>query len=410
MTHPTDHPSSPDRPDGPPGPDIGSLQAQGQRPAAVLLSLSASFALIGASVAMYGPLTPDLISSGVLPAAWGGAVVGAHSSGALVAVAACAAATGPASLRWRPPFAALVLASGGVVIATATGAAEVLAGAVLVGAGFGTLASDLNAAAVRRFTNGPVVVNGLNAAFGCGAVGAPLLLATTGARPASAFAALAVLALACAPLLALTAERESRTQPTPVAVRGVRPVRPAYPPWRRLVLVGAAAAVEASLVAWGANAVIAAGGSVAAASAAMSGHFAVFVLARLACVPLSGRQSPQRLLAGSLTLTAGSLGLMTLGPSAAVGLVAAGVIGAAFPNALLWSLAPADRRISPALGTPMIVMAAMVGGLLGPLGSGLAAAALTTGPLTVTAVLAAVVAAALLQASRSNAAPLIAGC
>lgn len=372
---------------------------QAPRPdaSAVLLSLSASFALIGASVSMYGPLTPVLVESGLLPAAWGGAVVGAHSAGALAAVAACALATGPASLRWRPCVAALVLGGGGLVVATAANTVTVLAGAMLVGAGFGALASDLNGAALRRFTSGPVVVNGLNAAFGCGAIGAPLLLATTGARPTTAFAAVAALALLVAPLLAVTSERSGPGGAQPAAgVEVCQPARRTRPPSRRLVVVSAAAAVEASLVAWGASAVIADGGSTQAASAAMSGHFAVFVLARLACVPLAGRLSARVLLAGSVTLTAGSLVLLALGPSAALGLVAAGVVGAAFPNALLWSLERRDRQVSRTLGPPMVVMAAMVGGLVGPVGSGLVSEALGTRPLTVIAVVAAAAASAVL--------------
>jgi len=166
-----------------------------------------------------------------------------------------------------------------------------------------------------------------------------------------------------------------------------------------LVVVGAAAATEGSLVAWGVDAILADGGSVAAAAAAMSGHFAVFVLARLVCVPLSARLSPRVLLTGSLTLTAMSLAVIAIGPEAPLGLVAAGVVGAAFPNGLLWSLEPRCRPVSRTLGPPAVIMAAMVGGIVGPLSSGLAGDSLGTTPLAVTAVLAGAVSVALLTST-----------
>jgi MFS transporter, FHS family, glucose/mannose:H+ symporter len=137
-----------------------------------------SFVLIGALSSFYGPLIPIFeVRFGLGPSA-AAAVLSSHAVGAFIGVVGASQA-----LRWMTNRAFLVLAMailavGFIVLAVAPAWSIVLAGAGIVGIGFGFLDLGVNQLFAYSFgVRAGTMLNVLNGVFGIGAVAGPLIVA-----------------------------------------------------------------------------------------------------------------------------------------------------------------------------------------------------------------------------------------
>ncbi len=374
-------------------PMAGTLRLDGPSVAACL----SAFVLIGASQALHGPALSGLATRfGIEPAA-AALVVGAHWSGALVAVLALLSSRIDAAVPARPAIACLAIGTGALGVAHAPAFGAVLCASAFVGAGYGWLTVGLNALFARgAASRGPVMVNLLNAAFGIGAIAAPLAMVRLGLDHRSAFEALGVVALLVAPCLLRVEDRDRRAvprrcpepSPKPCLESGPRPpvgaspggARTAFGAAEALTLLGVATVIafEASLAAWGVSALSATGLGEADATLALATYFAVFLGMRLAAVGLSVLVEPRTLLLATLGVALIACLAATVAPVPATFFAATGVVGAAFPAAFLWASA---RLGEHPRGAPIIVAAALCGGIAGPVTIGQLARATGDGAL-----------------------------
>ncbi len=259
--------------------------------AGVVFAGLASFVLMGAGQALYGPSLPALargLGTGTEAAAL---VIPAHWLGSAAGVAAMFRAGGRAGPR--PALAAL--AAGAALIAAGAGLGSTLAGAALFGAGYGASTVMWNRRFLAAFgARGPSMLALLNAVFAVGAILAPLGLVALGGAPGAAFAGLAAVAA-----VVLLAARPSPEPAAPEAAAG------RFVPHFDILAFGAAGVgLEASLIGLGPLALIGLGQGEAAAAGSLSAFFLAFLAARLALVPLAGRIAPFGLYALAMAATA----------------------------------------------------------------------------------------------------------
>lgn len=310
-----------------------------------------SFVLMGAGQSLYGPAVPAFAREFGIGTGQAGLLVSAHWVGAALGVALMYLAGD----RVTPRMTLAAMAAGAGGIALGAGWWVTLAAAVLFGFGYGLATVIYN----RRFLavfgpRGPSMLAFLNAIFGIGAIGAPLVFVAIGGEPALAFAMVAVLAVATFVF--------ARVAPAPAAAEGsAGPFRP------RLGIMGFGAlaiGTEACLIGLGPTGLIARGVSEAGAAQLLSAFFAAFLVARLALVPLAGRVVPFVLLAASLSVVgACALALAAGGPVWLF--VAMGAAAALFfPAFYMAGVAQmgVDARVAPVL-----VASGLVGGICAPL-------------------------------------------
>ena len=341
-----------------------------------LAACLSAFALIGASQALHGPALPGLAVRFGVDSAAAVLVVGAHWSGALVAVLALLPARVEAAVPSRPAIACAAIGIGALGLAHAPTFGAALCASAAVGAGYGWLTVGLNSLFARGAAGrGPVMVNLLNAAFGVGAIAAPLAIARLGLGHRPAFEALGVAALVVAPFLVRTEDRHRRCVPDTTGRDRAghdrtgrdRPADPDAARTLTLLGVGLVIAFESSLAAWGPSALRDSGVDETGATLALALYFAVFLGARLAAVGLSLLIEPRALLLATLGGASIACLAAPFVPGPATLFAAAGVVGAAFPAAFLWATARLGE--SPSGGSssgPIIVAAALCGGVAGP--------------------------------------------
>lgn len=358
----------------------------------LFVSGSAGFLLIGVYGAAVGVVLPEFTrvfglsdgAVGLFPAVWG--------LGSVLIVAA--GTMGVRGLTAR--LSALLLALGGVLIATGAGWLPTLLGAFLAGAGFGITASHVNRAFLTGFgPRGPSMVGLVNAINAIGLVAAPLLLVAAGGSPRLLYAALAMFAVAC---MALYPAREDGFAG---ALRGLPPLG------RReiglLALITGSTVIESGLAAFSALALIALGRAADHAYLLVSAYFAAFFLGRLSLYWLTRHVAPERLLlAAAIGAACGAA--LAMGGLAEAGYVLTGAfVGIAFPSAYIWQarlLGPDPRMASS------MVLAGLTGGVIGPvLFAAVLGVAGVANLFLLTTIVAAVLSLAIIRSLSQNAPP-----
>lgn len=319
--------------------------------AALLLSGIASFILMGAGQSVYGPALPAF--SRLFD-------IGLGSAGFLITAHWVGCAFGVGTMFWvgsratpRHVVAAMVL--GSVLVASSLSFAAVLLGAALFGAGYGAATVVFNGRVLQVF-GGTGMLSLMNACFGIGAIGAPLVFVGLNNAPAPTFALFAIVALA------VWVFSGRVKHPVPVAMNAApTPLKLDLP---ILTFHAIAIGIEASLIGLGPAALMATGASEVWAAQLLSIFFIGFLLARVSLFFVAHLVAPFVL---STLAVAGvglsSLGAATLSPD--IFFVTMGFCaGAFFPTIYV----AATRRMgdNPRV-SPVIIAAGLIGGILMPL-------------------------------------------
>ncbi|HVG47781.1 MAG TPA: hypothetical protein VM899_06555, partial [Rubellimicrobium sp.] len=164
----------------------------------LFLSGALAFLTAGAGPALYGVALPVWSNRFGLAAGEAGAILSAGGAGALVAVLGGLAGLPGLGLR----LGLATVALGTTLLALAPSWGFLLAAGFVAGLGFGQVMAAVNRAFLRGFgERGPGMVGLVNAVYGLGAIGSPLLFLAAGGCPPAVY--LAIAALAATALLAL---------------------------------------------------------------------------------------------------------------------------------------------------------------------------------------------------------------
>ncbi|OYU40973.1 MAG: hypothetical protein CFE33_02545 [Pseudorhodobacter sp. PARRP1] len=319
-----------------------------------LLTISiASFILMGAGTALYGPALPVFARSFDIQIGTAGLLISAHWIGCSIGVAAMFA-VGP---RATPQWVVALMTLGVALMAVGLSWALTLLGAVLFGAGYGCATVVFNPRMLRAFgARGPAMLSLLNATFGIGAIGAPLVFVALGNDPVLSFAICAVIGVAitaCAGPAGRTANVAATTSTLPFRLH--------IP---MLVFGAVAISVEACLTGLGPTALIKAGLSETAAAQLLSAFFLAFLAARL-CLMVVATWLPAFTLFTLALLGACASALIAGLWSPGAGFVALGFFaGMFFPTEYV----TATRKMgdNPKVA-PTIIASGLVGGVCAPL-------------------------------------------
>ncbi len=309
-----------------------------------------SFVLMGAAQSLYGPALPAFARAFGIATGQAGLLVAAHWVGSVLGV-------GAMFLRGDqigPRLALLAMALGAGVVGSGIGWVATLAGALVLGLGYGASTVIYN----RRFlmifgAQGPSMLAALNAIFGIGAIGAPLVFVAIGSDPGAAYLAVAAL---CAVTLALAG-------PVPPIANANGPAGRFTPRPVILTFGAVAIGIEACLIGLGPTALIAQGQPEARAAELLSLFFVAFLAMRLALVGFAARIQPFSLylaaMTGAAVCAAGSALTAHAGWFVAIG----GCTGLFFPGYYMAGTLQmgADRRVAPTL-----IAAGMAGGIAAP--------------------------------------------
>jgi fucose permease len=323
-----------------------------------VVAIAATFLLLGMVVGAFGPLLEHLTRRfGVsLPVA--GSTISIYFAGGLVGVFAAMRAMEDLSGRALVVAADGVAAAGCVAVALAPSWPVFLAGAFVIGVGFGALVLGLNQlVAYSEGARRAALLSGLNGAYSAGAVVGPILVALFAAAH---FAALYLGAAVTA--LALVAGTRGIGGRLPVGAG--RPGRPEL-----LVLIFVAGfvgyvGVENGAGGWMASHLESVGVSSQAAATYTSGFFLALMAGRFLMTLAPARvPEPAIVLTGSavavILLLAASIGVLAPWAYIATGLA----ISPIFPTGIVWlaRLRPGDARAGS-----WLFPATAVGGIAGP--------------------------------------------
>jgi hypothetical protein len=322
--------------------------------AGLVIAGMVSFVLLGAGQSIYGPALPAFGRAFGIDTGAAGLLIPAHWVGS---------ATGVAAMYLRgdsivPRHALAPVALGTTLVAAGPGFEMTLAGALIFGIGNGMSTVIYNRRILALFADrGPAMLALLNAIFGIGAIGAPLVFVALGSSPAVAFGGVAVLAA----LTFLAAGGIGPIEGPPAVAGGFRPH------WPALALGAAGVGIEACLVGLAPLALIAQGLGEAAAARFLSAFFATFLVARLLLVAAAHLIAPGTLYLGAMV----AAGLLTAAQVLTgwpwffvLSGAAAGLFFPAFYVAATRAMGD-DPRVAPT-----IIAAGLAGGILAPLALG----------------------------------------
>lgn len=320
--------------------------------AALLFAGVATFVMMGAGQALFGPVLPVYVRTFSLSEGEAGLFVALLWVGCFLGVGVMyfrGAVIGP-----RHALAAMAAGTG--LMALSLGWVATLAGGVLFGVGYGMATAVFNPRVMRAFgAKGPSMLSLLNATFGIGAIAAPLVFVWLGSDPAWSFGLVALVLLA---IFALAG---------PAGRKGVAPSGPVKafrPHWGILAFGALAIGMEASLAGLGPTALIRAGVEETRASELLSLFFVVFLLARVALIFIAHRVEPFVLYSASIgSAFVFALGAVFLSP--AVFFVAMGAsAGVFFPGYYVTASGKMGEDIRV---PPTIVASGLVGAIITPL-------------------------------------------
>lgn len=320
--------------------------------AGLLFAGVATFVMMGAGQALFGPVLPVYVRDFSLTEGEAGLFVALLWVGCFLGVGLMYFK----GARIGPRHTLAVMAAGAGLMAASPAWGLTLAGGVVFGMGYGMATAVFNPRVMRAFADkGPSMLSLLNATFGIGAIAAPLVFVWLGSDPARAFGIVAALILAIW-LFAGPAGREGAAPPG--EIKAFRP------DWAILGFGLIAIGMEASLAGLGPTALIRAGVEEHQASRLLSAFFVVFLLARVALIFVAHRVQPFVLYA----VAVGSAALFALGAvlwSPAVFFVAMGAsAGMFFPGFYVTASAKMgeDMRVPPT-----IIASGLVGAICAPL-------------------------------------------
>ncbi len=318
-----------------------------------------SFAIIGASQAMYGPALPGFTESFNLQPGAAGLIVSAHSAGAILGVLSSVPLARLAIARYRVGASFAFLLLGALLIGVELSWPLALLGGLTLGIGFGTLALGINSLyAVGYGRRSPAMVNLLNAIFGIGGMLSPLLFLVDFAHSGMPYFILAGVTAVLLPLALLMDDR----LPT-MGVDAPRLAKRRGTLLAFMVLLGLGVGVEASTVGYAATYLISVGVSADGATTATSFFFLLFMLGRLAIIPISLRVKSHQIVLGSLLLTTILLAVANVAFMAPFVVVLSGAaIAIYFPNCFNWL----NEVFGAANDTAYMMGGALVGGMLVP--------------------------------------------
>lgn len=320
--------------------------------AGLLFAGVATFVLMGAGQALFGPSLPVYVREFSLTEAEAGLFVALLWVGCFLGVGLMyfkGARVGP-----RHTLAVMALGAGG--LAASPNWVLTLVGGMVFGMGYGMATAVFNPRVMRAFgKRGPSMLSLLNATFGVGAIAAPLVFVWLGSNPAWTFGVVAA-ALLAVWALAGPAGREG--------VAPVGPVKAFRPHWGILAFGALAIGMEVSLAGLGPTALIRAGIGETRASELLSLFFLVFLLARVGLIFIAHRVEPFAL----YTASVGSAALFAMVAAVwlpAVGFVAMGAsAGVFFPGYYVTASGKMGEDIRV---PPVIVASGLVGAIVTPL-------------------------------------------
>jgi MFS family permease len=321
--------------------------------AALLFAGVASFILMGVGQSIYGPALPAFARGFDVSLGTAGLLISAHWIGC---------ALGVALMFWigarvTPRHVVLGMGLGAALIAIAPNFPLVLLGGFCFGAGYGAATVVFNGRVLRAFgARGTAMLSLMNACFGIGAIGAPLVFVALHNQPAPTFA----LSAAIAAVIWLFSGPASRPEP----VSGTAPALAFKMDLPLLTFHGIAIGTEASLIGLGPAALMATGASETWAAQLQSIFFVGFLLARVSLFFVSHLLPPFALTRIAVTGAAvASLCAALFTPDIAF-VVMGFCAGAFFPT--IYVAATRKMGDSPRV-SPTIIAAGLIGGILIPL-------------------------------------------
>ncbi len=339
-----------------------TARASARLPNAILLVAGVmTFIVMGAGQSLYGPALPALARTYAMGVAEVGVLISAHWVGCAVGVGALFVA----SHRFAPRDCALLMMVGAGLIGTAFAWWSTLLGGFVFGIGYGFATVMFNRRFLTGFgARGPAMVSLVNALFGIGAIGAPLMFVHLGSNVGLSYALIAGFAVVTAALAFLVRGRDQG-----VAQAAARP----YTIHAGILTLGVCAiGTEACLIGLGPVALIALGKTEVQAAELLSAFFAAFLGIRLALALAAHLIAPLTLLIAALLIATLGCGVaLTVSPSA--GFILLGVCaGLFFPPYFVCATALMgnDPRV-----TPTIIAAGLLGGIASPLVFGVVMAA-----------------------------------
>lgn len=312
----------------------------------------ASFVLMGAGQALFGPALPTYERLLAITTAQAGWIVSAFWVGCFLGVAAMYFI----GTRVTPRSGLAGLAVGAVLLASGGTWLPVVAGSVLFGAGYGLLTAVFNPRVLAVFgPRGPSMLSLLNATYSIGAIAAPQVFIALGGDPELVFGLMAVLAAA----LWLAAGPAGRVEVAVAAQSGGFRLS-----WPILIFGAFAIGMEASLVGLGPTALVRAGLSEESAANLLSLFFVAFLAGRIALVFLAHLVPGFAIYTVAVALAALCSFGVAMGSAAwffpPMGLAT----GLFFPG---YYVTAAARMGSDARVAPVIIGMALIGAILSPL-------------------------------------------
>jgi FHS family glucose/mannose:H+ symporter-like MFS transporter len=323
------------------------------------------FVLMGAVAASLGAALPALRQHFDVGAARGGSLVSLFNLGSFLVIAIC----GFGQRRLRPKATITVVlaafAAGCVGIFLAPDWTLLQAAAVVTGGGWGGLVLSLNTAFAQGFGDrGVLMVNMLNAAWGAGAIGGPLLegaLVHVNARVL--FLGAGIAAILCVPVRRFALVLSE----SPAGVGQAARLLPAKA--IKLVLPFAAIgllydALENGVGAWESTHLTWIGFSTAAAAQIAGSYWAGLTIGRLIIPVVASKLAPSTLVFSGICVANLALWSTAWSPFTPYGYALAGLgLAPVLPTTLAWV---ARFTPTPQTVNAVILMAAMLGGVISP--------------------------------------------
>ncbi len=318
----------------------------------------ASFILIGAVQAFYGPSLPAFTSTFELSRGTAGLVVSIHNAGALLGILSAIPLAGRAIARWRVAASIGLLGVGALLVGMSPYWLLLLLGAFFIGFAYGSLTIGLNSLFAAGFgKRSPAMVNLLNAIFGMGAILGPLLILLSPDNPQIAFL---ILAAACALILPFGLRVDDRI-PTETRQQELTSSKSTF--FAFLIFFALVIGIEVSTIGYAATFLVATGHTASVAATATSVFFIIYTLARLSGIPLSLKFEPFHVVIGALLIGVGFLSLAHQADFGIYGLVLMGAsVAMFFPNCFNWQ----NQLFHATSLTVFIVMGALFGATIIP--------------------------------------------
>jgi fucose permease len=330
----------------------------------------ALFGLLGVVQALYGPLIPALRASFHIGAATAGLILSAFFAGAIGGILLSGFTRDRIALRRRLTVASLGLCLGCAGLASATFWPAALAATVVIGLGDGVLVVAFNTVFAAAFgTRSPAMVSLLNAAFGFGAILGPLMIGLVfGTNFRVLFLLGALVTLCLVPTVWSAPDEDTRKG----EATGECDVPAPPPPFHLLatfvVLFLLYEGVEANVSGWEATQLTARGFSASAAANATAVFWAALTAGRILLAPMSLRVPPERIVVVALGIVTMLMLLAHLQAFTVVAYALSGLaLASVFPLAFVWLGRAFPRNTS---APSLAMMAALLGGVLFPLGVG----------------------------------------